>query len=468
MRCCSTWDKLRCTLAAGLFRCTAASQSGRHQKCPATGVWPCPKSCHARVVHGEGHGVAKAVVHVGLRRKVHDCVNLLLQARGGVEGQGGEPWPGICIVRADGREAWRPILVQRAEPAATSGHPASCKQTSPAPPHANLCMAVVVPQHSAAQHSTARTCSSTCTTRSDDWMSPLMNLQKGVACARDQAASSAGTHTAALCMHEPTIPLFQAHENQPLHGQLRAGRETSRGRAPSPHTAAHPHSLEVGCIAHGCQVVQGGAVVELVQHHHLHRRAGACSAAGAPPPGGGANLRGGGPPRCWPQARSARPRIPSLMIAAPWPIGGGRRPSCAATTPVRRALHPGCCCTSLMTTQLAMKPASGGRGRASGGWEAPPARSSFQACRPRARASPAPPVTRMLRGLYVAPSWGAAAACWPSKGEVAVIAAGGARLAAWAGLQGRGGGASKRGQQASWQLAGAGGRSGTPPRLSAA
>lgn len=265
----------------------------------------------------------------------------------------------------------------------------------------------------------------------------------------------------------PRFRSFKHTRTRRMMGSYKQAGRRSAAVAPPPHTAAPPHSLEVGCIAHGRQVVQGGAVVELVQHHHLHRRAGACSAAGAPPPGGG-KPEGRQPARCRPQARSARPRIPSLMIAAPWPIGGGRRPSCAATTPVRRALHPGCCCTSLMTTQLAMKPASGVGGRASEGWEALPARSSFQACRPRARASPAPPVTRMLRGLYVAPSWGAAAACWPSKGEVAVIAAVGARLAAWAGLQGRGGGASKREQHASRQLAGAGGRSGAPCRARAA
>ena len=35
------------------------------------------QAASARVVHGEGHGVAKAVVHMRLRRKVHDGVNLL-------------------------------------------------------------------------------------------------------------------------------------------------------------------------------------------------------------------------------------------------------------------------------------------------------------------------------------------------------------------------------------------------------
>jgi hypothetical protein len=76
-------------------------------------------------------------------------------------------------------------------------------------------------------------CSMMCTTKSADWTSPLMNLQRWEG-----------------------------------HGHAVVGRWTRRKLSADPFTAP-ACSLEVGSILDGIQIVESCAVVELVQHHHL-------------------------------------------------------------------------------------------------------------------------------------------------------------------------------------------------------
>ena len=177
--------------------------------------------------------------------------------------------------------------------------------------------------------------------------------------------------------------------NTSAYGCCRGAGCPSRRPAP-PHTTKRAavvrgSALEVGRIAHSRQVVQGGAVVQLVKHHHLRRAGGeADECAGHAPPGRPRGGQGAGAAAA--PHRAHAPGRPGVHRQARdrGPEGNWRRQGRAGppTTPAARALHCGCCCTSLMTTQLAMKPAAGvggGAGRAGG---APWSRSSFQACPP--------------------------------------------------------------------------------------
>lgn len=111
-------------------------------------------------------------------------------------------------------------------------------------------------------------------------------------------------------------------------------------------------SLEVGMVAHCCQVVQGCAIVQLVKHHHLqhpkswHSRGMAAAAAVRLTAAGGVSA---GDPR------SSRVQCDCTVDIAARPGAGQQAPQ----PPEWRTLHSGCDCTSLMTTQLAMKPAEG-------------------------------------------------------------------------------------------------------------